>query len=388
MVGLVMGLRWFLLAGVVCAGGCQVNDNVPSTSLSEGQLQSEISRDIEINAPVGVFSTYLSQPAQAKCDTLVAAQLKCIDDAIDVKYFFNALKGSGLLPHASPGSEEADYQILIANQAATIASPNWWDYTLHYLTDADTPLADEVQHFTEFTVQWRGVEIDSQLIQTYLAMNDDHNLESVADAVVAKWWSDAAQRGLFTAQYLFKAIKASDYLNDMRVPEVIASFTRFDTQLFHDPFQGAITRYTHNEFDDALLDITVFPLTTSLDASIESTLINILQKEESNARFVAQARNLMFEVDQPVTEFLANKRVTADTVYMLAVHAEGEESEPIYATTYVFRQQDKIIKLSTTFPPRIANPLIEQAIASIKVPAESPLMAALREIAKARSEVN
>ncbi|MCW8091525.1 hypothetical protein [Alteromonas sp. ASW11-130] len=376
------------LAVILCVSSCQMNDSTKHTVAPANAQETELSNDFHIAAPVSVFSTYVSEESRAKCKLITAERKACIDDAIEASYFFRALKNSGAFPNALAASEESDYQILVANQAATIASPSWWNKSFHTLTGATAPLTDERVHFTELTVQWRGLEIDSLLIETHLSMTDVHTPKTVAETVIASWWSHALKKGLFTAQYLFKALNASDYLNEMRVPETIETFTRFDTQLFHDPFQGAITRYTHNEFEDALLDISVFPLTGNLDASIEATLISVLEKEQSDAQIVAQARNLSLLVDQPIAEFTKGKELISDKVYMLALHADGERTEPIFATTYVFRQQDKIVKVSTTFPPRIADPLVKQALPSIKVPSESPLMSALREMAKARNTVN
>ncbi|NMH58993.1 hypothetical protein [Alteromonas ponticola] len=380
-----MKLLWFFIAGALGVGGCQNNDDPMHASAVEDHAVSTSDDKIEITTPIGIFSTYLSDSAASQCQLLTYAQTTCEEDAIAAQHFFVALKNIGAFPNALAVSGQSDYQLLIANQAATIASPGWWHTGIQSLKGNRAPLADERQHFTEFTVQWRGLEIDTQLIQTHVAMHEDHTPVKVAEDVIAQWRTDALQRGLFTAPFLYKALRASDYLSEMQVPDTIAAFSRFDTQLFHDPFQGAITRYTHNEYEDALLDITVFPLTTSLDTAIETSLTNILEKEQADAQIVAAARNLTMVVDHPIAEFTPGRQFIEEKVFMLAVHAKGETEEPIFATTYVFRQEDKIVKVSTTFPPRIANPLVEQALPSIKVPAESPLMATLRDIAKTRS---
>ncbi len=375
-------MRWILIVGTLWSGGCQVIDKPNQQTADYASPSSYPEESVEVSAAIGVFSTYLSDSASAKCNTLT--DNSCVEDAIEAKSFFNALLASGVFPNAIAVSEQTDYQLLIANQAASLSEPNWWDKSIHALTDSTHDLANEVQHFTEITVQWRGLEIDSQLIETHLGMNDDHREQAVATQVIAQWKASALKRGLFSAPFLFKALKASDYLNEMQVPETIAAFTRFDTQLFNDPFQGAITRYTHNEYEDALLDITVSPLTTSLEDAVETALINVLRQEQSDAAFVAQARNLTLIIDQPIAAYSVN----GEYGFSLAVHAESDASEPLYSTIYVFQQQDKVIKLSTTFPPRVANPLVEQALPTIKVPGESPLMAALREMAKSRRKGN
>ncbi len=378
---LFVKMRWILIVGALWSGGCQFADKPDQQTATSANHPHDLKEKAEVSAAVGVFSTYLSESAKIKCDAIAAIDNICIEDAIDPKNFFNALLDSGAFPNAIAASEQTDYQILIANQATSLSEPNWWDKSVRALTDSAPALANEMLHFTEITVQWRGLEIDSQLIKTYVDISDDHRQPVVAAQVINQWKDAAFQKGLFSAPFLFKALQASDYLNDLHVPETISAFTRLDTQLFHDPFQGAITRYTHNDYEDALLDITVYPLTASLEGSTDTALIDVLKREHSDATIVAQARNLTLLVDQPIAEF----SVSGEKGFLLAIHAENDASEPLYATTYVFRQQDKVIKVSTTFPPRIANPLVEQALPIIKVPAESPLMASLREMTKSRA---
>ncbi len=65
---------------------------------------------------------------------------------------------------------------------------------------------------------------------------------------------------------------------------------------------------------------------------------------------------------------------------VMALTASSESDESLFASTYVFRQQDKIIKITTTFPRHVSDSLVQQAMPSIIVPAPSKLMAAIREM--------
>jgi len=55
------------------------------------------------------------------------------------------------------------------------------------------------------------------------------------------------------------------------------------------------------------------------------------------------------------------------------------DSEPLYATQYVYVKNDKIVKFSINAPARITNNLIADAINAIIVPAESSLMKQVRQ---------
>ena len=68
----------------------------------------------------------------------------------------------------------------------------------------------------------------------------------------------------------------------------------------------------------------------------------------------------------------------------MAVHAENEPGEPLFATTYVFEMKDKLVTLSTTFPPRIADNLVSAALPAIEVPGESALMKTIRGMSSAQ----
>ena len=57
----------------------------------------------------------------------------------------------------------------------------------------------------------------------------------------------------------------------------------------------------------------------------------------------------------------------------------SDSGEALYATIYVFRLEDKFVKFSTTFPSRIGDPLVSEALTQLAVPGESALMKELRK---------
>ena len=64
----------------------------------------------------------------------------------------------------------------------------------------------------------------------------------------------------------------------------------------------------------------------------------------------------------------------------MGLSAASETSPTIYATTYVFKLQDKIVKVSTTFPPDFSDNIVNQLIVNVEVPQESEMMKKVRSL--------
>ena len=312
----------------------------------------------EININLAVFSTYPSEQLSAACESS-DGQPSCIEDRISAESFVTVLSQNDWFTDIIPFNEGADYELLIAN----LATP---------AVNSSTPIE---QHFTEFTIQWRGIEIDTIIIPTAIssALSDSEK----ASIPLVRWYADAVERGVFSAPYLYTALNASDYQNQLQVPETLGEFKRLDTQLYPDPFKGAITRYVHPFYEDALVDVTVYPILAKIEKNTDSILHQQLNADWNKADEVAHARNLTLTQQVPVSPFVVNNY---NSGWMLGLKAESSTDTAIFATTYVFKRNDKIIKVATTFPSDLSNPLAEELISQIAVPEESPLMQQIRSM--------
>ncbi|QJR82046.1 hypothetical protein CA267_015425 [Alteromonas pelagimontana] len=365
-----LGLAFMVLAG------CQ-HRGEPDVALSTSQKSAS---RYHVNAPLAVFSTYPSAAAARTCQANNFDKTQCKEDAVTGEDFVEALKQKQFFDQVIPSAAGQDYELLIANQAATVNTGNWWQQTLSSLNADVWPYQRQRHYFTELTVQWRGVEINSKMIEHRAAVLDGVNVE-LAGNILDLWWKYAQQEDIFSASFLYQALQASDYLADMSMPASIAVFTRTDTQLYHDPFKGAIARYIHPQYDSALLDITVSPILTALNETDDSSLQELLNKEIEDAQTVANARDMQLQIDSPIQPFYVNRNDSQQTGWFMAISAESDNGDTLFATTYIFRQHDKIIKFSTTFPPRVSDELVREALPQISVPTESPFMATLRGMA-------
>ena len=309
-----------------------------------------------VSAPVSVFSTYPSSELVALCSE---PKNSCEEDSITPDEFVTALKATSYLTSLQPYAENTDYELLIANVGKVSTE------------------------YAEITLQWRGMEINSHIVTT-TAKNETDSGEieensnlGIADRLIKQWEENAVNKGIFTADFLYRALDASNYEHDLAVPNSFGQFTKLDTQLFADPFSGAITRYTHPVYEDALVDVIVYPFTHQITEDDRTLLNEQLDADLAKASAVAKAQQLTLTLSSPAAPYQV--KGFADG-WRLGVKAESENAPTLYASTYVFRKHDKIIKIATTFPTDFSDPLVNELIQHVDVPKESMLMKRVRKL--------
>jgi len=307
---------------------------------------------------LSVFSTFPSEALTAACGkTLHNDQAVCTEDALAPEQFITALQTKVPFNAILPFEDAADYSLLVANLGQTLAS------------------SPEEKQLTEFTLQWRGLEIDSF---TVIKENtQDTKSHAIANDMVDAWYRYVETNNVFTTPFLYDALQASDYENHLYVPERVGTFTRLDTQLYPDPFRGSVTRYIHPTFEEALVDVTVYPILASLDSDTDELLNAALNEDWNRAGDVATAKNLQLSQAAPASPYIVSETLKG---WRLGLKAESELEPTIFATTYVFQLSDKYIKVATTFPADFSDPIIDELVGQIAVPDESPLMVEIRKM--------
>lgn len=334
-----------------------------------------------VAAPIALFATYPSQAMKDLCDEKNVSEEPCKEDPLSGNLFVEQLTQSGWFDKVLPATNAADYELLIATLSAQVTADNTVRQAQKLGSAGEGLVSTKPLYLTELTVQWRGIEIASRIFETPYKPNGSDKM--YVQNILQSWWLRAIEKKIFSAEYLFDALGASDYKNDMSIPKQIQQFVLLDTQLYPDPFKGVISRYIHPVFEGALLDITVAPILAPLTDPKEKRLVAALQNNLDEATRMAQAQSLSLTIDAPIAPFTVDNGVYPSySGYRIAVRAESESTETIYATTYAFEMKDKLVTLSTTFPPRIADALINEALPQIIVPDPSPLMQTLRKIAQ------
>ncbi|WP_414828040.1 hypothetical protein [Alteromonas sp. H39] len=366
---------FLVIAGTVALTGCQLSS---PTFVGDELVVVDQPTGHKVKAPIAFFSTYPSENASEACRAANEQKQSCVDDPISPQQFLDILSEQDWFTAVLPSSSGSDYELLISNQSATVTNGSAWQNTINTLSMGTVALPTHVRNFTEVTVQWRGVEIDTRLLDVTVSSLTDQNIQDVARTALTRWWQDVSNNGVFSARYLYSALDASDYFANMQLPAQIGDFVKEDTQLYHDPFKGVISRYLHPQYDNALLDISVYPILSPLNQSDDALLNSELQQDLAQAKEVAMARDMTLDDDGGIRAFSVKGTTQNADGKVMALTASSDYAESLFASTYVFRQQDKIVKITTTFPRHVSDSLVQQAMPLIIVPEQSKLMAAIR----------
>lgn len=345
-----------LLLGIL---GCQ------SFPVGQTETGEQLSPPVGIPFPIGinVYSSYISDDVAAQCEANLTDNMVCRNDGIAASDFLSTLEHIQLFKELSPSVTRHDYELLIANQ---LISPS---------DNLDSTPSEGQQSFTEFAVEWRGVGIHSHTIiynhQGSVRMED-------VEQIVLQWWQYAEQHGIFTTPYLYAALNASDYTANLTIPEKLDNFSLSQRYLHPDPFKGVLARYLHPEFEEAIMDMSIYPVLAPITPTNKSQMLRQeLIKAVEQAQKVASAKAMTLTIVQENKTF--SVEYPFNEGFMTEITAESETGEVIFATVYVFQMQDKIVKFNTTFPARIGDDLVKKALPQIVVPSESALMKEIRQ---------
>jgi hypothetical protein len=228
----------------------------------------------------------------------------------------------------------------------------------------------------EMSTSWRGIIVDDYNVETFI----DSSLEDIAKALVDAWVSRVQYSDVFSAERIYHTIGASDYENQMQLPEKIGDFVRSQSALYHDPLQGIITRYLHPDFADAVVDISVYPVSpfTHAHHDFSMNLSAEMQIEKSQIEaLIKQAKMQDYQISEIQSTELGSAQ---STISGLAMEVALEtQIDPVYSTQILFTQNDKFIKLTGNVPKHMMLALANESVAHIKVPQESAFMHSMRQ---------
>ena len=316
--------------------------------------------------PISVFSSFPGEAVQSQC--LLAEQFRCTEDFIAPMTLYSAVEQPEYFLKTGASEDGFDYELLIAN-------------TL--ISDIDVNQDSASQMITEFDVTWRGI-----LLGTYQYANkfsDDQlsalNTTEYAERLVGDFIRDASQADIFTANFLYNKLQASDYHADLKLPQAINAFELYDMQLYHDPLQGAVARYSHPDYPGDVIDVFVYPVFTpgDLETDPQIQITKELRKEIDDIELITASRDIQGVTigDIRAIDWHSNQRHFRGMYF--DVQAIDDDGEPLFTTTYLFQSKDKFIKFSANFPGRIAENMVKDSLPAIEVPDQSQLMRDLRQ---------
>lgn len=257
----------------------------------------------------------------------------------------------------------------------------------------------------DISINWRGILIDDK--QFKLVFNNTQTMqqtknsvpfkkssEVAALALLEQWYEHITQASVLSATHIYQTIGASDYKNEMQVPERIGDFLLSESALYKDPMKGAITRYHHPDFDSAILDISIYPMspfgnktplinseapTHISNHEIESLYVDMGTERGKVIALIESSSLNDFSVSSiEPTSLMVNNNIVHGLAFEVAIN---EQTDPVYSTQFAFIQHDKIIKLSGNLPESMMRELVYQSMPYIKAPQESMFMKMIRQSA-------
>ncbi|MFC4701889.1 hypothetical protein ACFO4O_17220 [Glaciecola siphonariae] len=232
----------------------------------------------------------------------------------------------------------------------------------------------------EMTTSWRGIPIDDYT----QCVSVDKSIETSTESIINAWVEYVQSQNVFDAQRIYRVIGASDYMQQLTLPDKIGEFVFMETALYHDPLQGSISRYVHPQYADAVVDISVYPVSPfvhqqiSSIAASDSPLASEMENEKSHIKSLIQKAKVE---DYKISDIQpANIHSSKGDVSGLSLEVALQTTvDPIYSTQFLFTQNDKFIKLTGNLPKHMMLALVEQSIGEIRVPQESLFMQSMRQ---------
>ena len=318
-----------------------------------------VSSVANIPAQSPIYDAYISHTLAQQCK-----QSHCALDLFDgekLNTLATQMNEADLLFQALASSE---YEVLIGNALINVNSHN------------------NTQLVFEITTTWRSVPIDEFTMST-LSLTDAHELGALT--ILNAWLAHVQTNNVLEASTIYKTLQASNYLQDLIVPARIGAFIKQTSAIYRDPMQGSITRYIHPDFDDAIVDISVYPVNPFIhnhkeftENAVEVVLNNELNNEVNQVKTLIASANIQ---DYRLSDVQAAYIDIAGQLqhgYTLEVQLNSQ-TVPVYSTQYVFLQHDKIIKLSGNVPQSLMQKLVGVSLANISVPTESTFMKKIRQ---------
>lgn len=337
--------------------------NILSASITQSLAKIVLLGSVFFSQPVlaelPIYAAYVSEQVQQQCKSS-----QCTLGPLDgekLTALAAQLSDADLLAESLALS---DYEVLIGNALVNINENNTAELVL------------------EITTSWRQIPIDDIELKAHINIDD---IDASAQIMMQKWTKHLELNQVLEADRIYQRLEASNYKKGLNVPAYIGEFVLQGSAVYRDPLLGSITRYVHPEFIDAVVDISVYPfspLTNGSAGSPSYLQTDYLQTEMNNElrqirQLITQANIQDFSIsDIQAAEVHINGKVIQGLRIEVLLNID---SDPVYSTQYVFKQNDKIIKLSGNLPQFMMSVLVSESLPKIKVPAESTFMKSLRQ---------
>jgi hypothetical protein len=237
-------------------------------------------------------------------------------------------------------------------------------------------------------VLWRGRQLETLNYELpftpAMAVASDGSASVVSKSIATHILRDVVHQRLFTPERVHAALDASDYDGTLIAPANIDTFTKYSLHKFVDPLLGVAIRYRHAEIEGGHIDVFVYPVRASrwpvAQPILEQESLAVRQDLD---RLTQQGIHQLVRLSDDEMLHWAG---ASGRVELLKFEGEfaNREFQPYDTSTYLYLEQDKLVKVRATNPRNVTAPFdadafVKALMSSLQVPPESEYMKLVRK---------
>ncbi|GAB2196256.1 hypothetical protein [Sessilibacter sp. MAH4] len=326
----------------------------------------------------------------------------CATNNVRLQYFYEEFKNTNLFENVYYAESDVDFNILIsvANYSQT-SGKSIGQNTLSAATLLIAPLTSEETYRVDAALVWNGELIEQYqqdipfVANSNLFTVDQNDSADIAKSITSHIVKDFQERNVFAPENVNKKLKASNYVDDLKLPEFASDYALNQKKIFHNPLFGTVNRYVHEQFEFDYVDVFVYPVRHWDLSNSDKVLIREMDvvKHEINIFLKEQG------VDQASfneVEIRPIKRITesGETLLNLASLSGSytiNDGGNFKTVIYLCQLKDKFVKYRVTFEDdadlnKQVEFFVENHLQQIEVPNESLFMAKIRQSWRANSQ--
>ncbi|GAA6167263.1 hypothetical protein NBRC116591_10730 [Sessilibacter corallicola] len=315
----------------------------------------------------------------------------CFTNIIDLENFYDEFNDSKLFENVYYAEKDVDFKVLIST--ANYYHSSGADLGRAAIAGATlllAPLTNPQDIKVEAAITWKDhviqrYQYDIPFTAKASLFSTNRNPESDMAKSIASYLMKSFQESeVFTPEFLSKEIESSNYSDELTLPEFVGEYQFSEDIIFHNPLNGVVNRYTHQEFLFDYVDVFVYPVRhwdlNNGKALIERE-IGIIKNEID--LLLQESNSSKAEFDEP--EFYSVNS-TEGKVSFAALSGDylTEEKQRYKTVIYLYQEEDKFIKFRSTFEADAAlgrqiKTFVDEVAGKIQVPEESLFMAQIRQ---------
>ena len=373
-----------VLALLHVLGGCSTTNQFVMAEYDE--------QPAEALPPMAVFYLRPSEEVTAACQAYDDKSMlhHCVINEFDLSYLATELADTQLFESIAYADDQYNYQLLVTTSAYNVEdSKELGSAVIAGATLMLAPISFSFDIRVDAVLTWNGAALkeyrfELPFTQKSSLLNMDQDAEAdFAKSLASHFIQKFQQDDVFQPRLVYQKLEASNYEEQLFLPDQIGAYLEAEGQLYHHPFLGVQIRYIQPQFQFSRADIFVYPIRNS-DWSNQQ---EILEAEADNFRKeLALMEKEDYLQDLDIGEISFQQWDNDGQVLPVAVVKSDyvEQQRPYRSFMYLFIQQDKFIKVRASHQQgAIADADVEAFVkrlsAGIRVPAESLFMARLRK---------